>query len=198
MAGLGRKRTIGFWRARGQKRPLADSSSYVRFRPIADTQQLGHSRRMTDVAPLLPELREWNNGRGITPFDWLYCIAHSDAAVAYSQLFWPSFVRFEKYILREGLSEQAVREWEGVADPSRETVEAAVNTVHLDDLFFRAEDWSPLVAQRAIHLGRTLCEIYRIKLAHDFPGVEFELSLFDGSQEGGEISLSFWQSQPEG
>ena len=128
---------------------------------------------------------------------WLDCIARSDAAVAYSLLFWPSFLRFEKYILREGFTEREVRRWEGVPDSSRKTVEATLNTFHLDDLFFGDEEWNPLAEKRAIHLGRILREIFRIKLAHDFPGVGFEVSFFDGSQAGGEISLSFWQSEPE-
>gem|GEM_PF-3020099 len=70
-----------------------------------------------------------------------------------------------------------------------------MNTIHLVDLFVpNGEDWSEIVDQRAIHLGRTLRDVYEAKLARDFPGKSFVIELWEGDQPGNdEISLSFWQ-----
>ncbi|HYC95344.1 MAG TPA: hypothetical protein VEB39_06560, partial [Sphingomicrobium sp.] len=91
---------------------------------------------MAELADLLPELGEWNNGRGISPDDWLGTFIQSDQAIAYAQLIWPTFVEHESYILRGGFSLSALREWERKSGVERWQVEATLNTVRLDDLLF--------------------------------------------------------------
>jgi hypothetical protein len=146
-----------------------------------------------NASDLLPELKDWNGGRGITPEDWLYCgMVSSELTTAISVLFWPTFQAFEGYVLREGFSLKHVRDWERVDGSTRKMVEATVNTLHIDDLFSR-ETWTPLVEARAARLGQILTRIYVLKLASDFPERRFEVEIFDGSQPGGDISLSFWQ-----
>ena len=143
---------------------------------------------------LLPDLKDWNNGRGITPLDWLYSAqVSSELVTTMTALFWPTFVPFEGYVLREGFSEPHVRSWENAAGSSRRMVEATVNTLHIDDLFQPHEDWTPLVEARAVRLVGVLASLHRVKLAADFPDRRFEVEVFDGSQPGGDISLSFWQ-----
>lgn len=143
---------------------------------------------------LLPDLKDWNDGGGISPLDWVFCTkVSSELVTGMTALFWPTFVMFEGYVLREDFSESHVRNWEGAAGSSREMVEATVNTLYMEDLFDRQEAWTPLVKARAVHLIGVLAGIHRLKLANDFPDRRFEVEAFDGSQPGGEISLSFWQ-----
>ncbi len=150
---------------------------------------------MAPLNPLLPDLSAWNHGDGIDATNWLYAIATSDVAVAYSELFWPTFVEFEGYIFREGFTIEAVRSWEHAENSSRLLVESYVNTFDVGELFtLNNEEWSPLVKLRAIHIGRVLAEVHEVKLKRDFPDRTFKVSFFDGSQEeDGEVSLSFWQ-----
>jgi hypothetical protein len=48
------------------------------------------------------ELAAWNNGAGIAIKSWIACEGNFSLAVGYASVFWPKFVVFEGYILREG------------------------------------------------------------------------------------------------
>jgi hypothetical protein len=149
---------------------------------------------MKENHPLLPELADWNDGRGLQPLDWLHMFAKSDVAVSFSYLFWPRFVAFEDHILREGFSEPEIRYWQQRPNTSRKRVEAALNTLHIDDLFSSKEEWSVLLESRCVYLVHVLADVHRLKLAHDFPNRTFEVEVFDGAQNQDDISLSFWQT----
>lgn len=54
---------------------------------------------MTDFARLIPELPDWNDGRGIDRDSWLSGIGRFDHAVAYVTLFWPAFTLHDDCVL---------------------------------------------------------------------------------------------------
>jgi hypothetical protein len=64
---------------------------------------------MTDYTKLIPELPDWNNGKGIDVESWIDCTGNFQLAVGYSTLFWPRFVEFEDCVLREGFSVDSYR-----------------------------------------------------------------------------------------
>lgn len=150
---------------------------------------------MTKAADLLPELKVWSAGKGISPTEWLFLGARSDMGVAFSDLFWPTFLEFEGHVFREHFSLTNVRAWQ-VHGAERRGVEAAVNIIHTYDLFVpNGDEWSELVEQRAIHIGRILSEIYSLKLERDFPDKVFEVRFCDGSDpEDDDIYLTFFQA----
>lgn len=149
----------------------------------------------TDFDALLPEIRAWNNGDGISAEGWIECIGNYPLAIGYSLVFWPRFVRFEQYVLREGFSESALRGFEGRAGSNRASVEWVMNHVHLAHIHYNAEE--PTEAQLR-YLGRVLGEIHAVKLSADFPDLRFEVEFND---EPGldpiDYQLSFWQAGPE-
>ena len=55
------------------------------------------------------ELSAWNNGAGIDLPSWVGCQGNFSLAVGYATIFWPEFVEFEGYILRQGFSERSLR-----------------------------------------------------------------------------------------
>lgn len=149
---------------------------------------------MTEFNPLLPELSVWNNGDGIDAVGWLYTFATSDVAVAYSELFWPRFVVFEGYVLRDTFNLDTLRSWERAENSSRALVEIYTNLLDVGELFtLNNQDWSPIVNLRAVHIGKVLAQIYELKLRADFPDRKFEISFRDRSEDDGEVSISFWQ-----
>lgn len=67
----------------------------------------------TDPNTLIAELPTWNNGEGVDALSWIQMMGSYDLAVGYSLVFWPRFVRFEGYVLREDAFEEAnLRDWE--------------------------------------------------------------------------------------
>jgi hypothetical protein len=133
---------------------------------------------MTDFNELIPEMRDWNNGTGIDLKGWISCTGGFRLAVGYSAIFWPGFVEFEQYVLREGFSVEALRGFEEQCGGDRRRVEAVMNHLHIADI--QSPGCEDINRERVVYLGRVLSEMYRAKLAWQFPSKRFEV-LFDDS-----------------
>ena len=144
-----------------------------------------------DFAALIPELSKWNNGAGIEPEAWIECVGNYELAAGYSLIFWPKFVRFNGYVLRDGFSEESLRGFEEMTKGNRIAVEAVLNHVHIADIHMNVEKSEAQVR----FLGRVLKDIWEVKLRHDFPDLRFQVEFND---EPGvvldEYELTFWQT----
>ncbi|HYG64313.1 MAG TPA: hypothetical protein VEL74_17175 [Thermoanaerobaculia bacterium] len=131
---------------------------------------------MTDFDELIPEMREWNNGNGIDVGAWIGCSGNFQLAVGYSTIFWPRFVEFEGYVLRDGFSVDSLRGFQHRCAGDRKAVEAVMNHLHIADIqHYGCEDIS---RERIVYLGQVLREIYEAKLAWQFPQRRFEVHLY--------------------
>jgi hypothetical protein len=149
---------------------------------------------VTDFNELIPELPQWNEGEGISAQDWIGCVGNYQLAVGYSLLFWPRFVRFEKYVLREGFSEEAVRGFEQQTGSDRAAVEWVMNHVHPVDIHCNEENVSEAQLR---YIGRVLKEIHEVKLRADFPDLRFGVEFNDEPDLASEdYQMSFWQKDP--
>ncbi len=148
-------------------------------------------------ADMLPELSEWNNGKGISLENWAGCEGSFQLAVGYSTIYWPQFVLIEDYIVREGCSREVVIDYEAKCKEDKQVVERVLNHLHLDSIqYLGCPDIS---TQRLIFLGEILREIHIAKLAWQFPDrpceVEFRRPEDPANWVGYE--LSFWQKKHE-
>ena len=129
----------------------------------------------SNVDALIVGLDDWSPGP-LTPEDWVGMMGNYDLAVGYSFLFWPSFVRFESYVLRQGFSEDALRGFEHPTRGDRASVEWVMNHVHIVDI--HCNEAAPNEAQIR-HLGRVLKAIHEVKLKADFPELSFVVDFND-------------------
>ncbi len=144
---------------------------------------------MVDYSALIPELPQWNGGRGIAILDWLGCMGSFDLAIGYTELFWPHFTERDGCIVRTtevptGSLQSALDQAGGRASQ----VEAVYNMMVLVDLhsgtviepgqtvgLARPEPtWEQL-----LYLGERLCEMWLEKLKRDFPDRQFLVLLND-------------------
>jgi hypothetical protein len=148
---------------------------------------------MSETKDVLPELGEWNGGRGIKPLDYFFCVATSPSTVASIELFWPKFVEFEGYVLREGFNEDNLRSWErSPSGHDHALTERAVNFLDIGTLFQNSgEPPSEQLDARIELLRRTLADIYAVKLAHDFPLRRFRVVFIDDEND---CALTFCQA----
>jgi hypothetical protein len=148
---------------------------------------------MVDFSTLIPEMSRWNNGRGIDIDAWTACSGTFDLAVGYSTVFWPSFVEFEQYVLRDGFSVESLRGFERCCSGDRKAIEAVMNHLHIVDLHHHMMEG--VGRATIVYLGHTLREIYRAKLAWQFPQRRFEV-LFDDSNfdDLTDYQITFFQS----
>jgi hypothetical protein len=144
-----------------------------------------------DIAALIPELPKWNDGAGIEPQAWIECVGNYELATGYSLIFWPRFVRFETYVLRDGFSVESLRGFEEMTKGNRVAVEAVMNHVHIADIHCNVE---PTEAQLR-YLGRTMKDIWEVKLKHDFPDLRFQVAFNDEPDVVlDEYELTFWRT----
>lgn len=145
-----------------------------------------------DFNKLIPELKDWNNGKGIDPESWVGCAGNYRLAVGYSLIFWPKFVHFEQYVLREGFSEDALRGFEQQSGDDRQSVEAVMNHIHLDSIqHLGCEDANE---ERFIYLGSVLKEIHEVKLKTQFPELSFTVFFDDSPGRAlSDYQLTFYQ-----
>src|SRR5262245_15030365 len=122
------------------------------------------------------ELAAWNNGQGIDLLSWIGCTGSFSLAVGYAAVFWPQFISYEGYILREGFSADSLRGFEVQHAGDRRAVETVMNHLHIADL--QHVGCVDLTQDKIILLGDTLREIHEVKLHHDFPDRSFEVSFW--------------------
>lgn len=148
-----------------------------------------------DPSALIPELSDWNNGRGIDLETWVGCMGNIDLAIGYSTIFWPKFVVFEDYVLREGFSIDSLRGFEKQCGDNKWNIECVMNHLHIQDIHDLGDD--KLTPEKAEFIGSILKEIYEAKLARDFPDrpctVKFHRADDHSDLVGYEIT--FWQTK---
>jgi hypothetical protein len=137
-----------------------------------------------DFNELIPELSQWNSGKGIHISDWINCIGNFEAAIGYGSLFWPEFIEHDGCILLAASFEpENYRSWMKQLHGDRTAVERALNHRHLGDFFPNAPAKS---MQQKFYMARLLKEIWECKLARDFPGQTIVVELIDCEERGEE------------
>lgn len=168
----------------------------VFFRPHDTTSSHTNFTTAMDIpSSMSTELQKWNNGNGIDLESWINCSGSFSLAVGYITIFWPKFVEFDGYILRDGFCENSLRSFEAADGYDRKAVERVMNHLHIADIqYYGCEDIS---RDKIQILGATLKEIYTVKLKAQFPKTPCVVELFqpeDGDDLWG-YQISFWQEK---
>ena len=136
---------------------------------------------MTDFNKLIPELSEWNNGAGIDVVSWIGCVGDFEKAIGYSTIFWPNFVEFDGFIVREGTTKQDIKSFKTQCKGNRKEIEALINHLHIRDIqYYECPGSTPELLS---YLGKVLKEIYECKLKRDFPDRQLVVELTEGNFE---------------
>ncbi|NYT32893.1 hypothetical protein [Rhizobium sp. WYCCWR 11128] len=117
------------------------------------------------------ELAAWNDGRGISLRDWTANSGNFSLAVGYSEIFWPRFVAFEKYVLVDGFNIEGLRSFEQNPEATRQSIEWVMNHFHIADIQHSA--CTDMAGDKLAILGERLREIYMVKLGWQFPDRTF-------------------------
>lgn len=151
-------------------------------------------RPLTVFDDLIPELRDWNDGRGIDVESWIGHVGDYRKAIAYSAIFWPQFVEIEGCVVMEGSTREVVLQWLEYCGGDRRAAEATMNHLHLLDL--HGAGCPDATAPRLVYLGRTLKESYEYKLQRDFPAKRFCVEFDDAPVDPADLTgyvLTFYQ-----
>ena len=153
-------------------------------------------RTPTDYSLLIPEMRDWNDGKGINIEGWLNYAGNYKLAIGFSSLFWPEFAEHDQCVLYAPVNIESYNHWMEACKGDRRAVEAVKNHRHMLDLFH--QDSANATAARLIHIGRVLKDILSVKLGHDFPNRTFEVAFDEGPFENlVDYQVTFWQPANE-
>jgi hypothetical protein len=153
-------------------------------------------QRLSDVSlsQLVPETREWNDGRGIDLLSWIGCVGNIEQAIAYGELFWPEFVEFDGCIFFAGFSEESFQGFMSQTGGQRRAVETVMNHQHIVDLF--SGSGQQLTRPQVVYFGRLLREMWSAKLQRDFPGRQIIVSFPEDDIEGlGDYEITVYQER---
>lgn len=143
------------------------------------------------------ELAAWNDGKGIDLESWIGCEGSFALAVGYSAIFWPGFVEFEGYVLREGFSLESLRGFEEQCQGNRLSVERVMNHLHIADI----QHWGckDLTKDKIVLLASVLTEIHEAKLKWQFPDRPCTVSVHEPEDRDDLVAyeISFWQKRHE-
>ena len=136
---------------------------------------------------LMPEAQEYEWISDLDALGWLYHVGSLGHAIAYADLFWPSFLAHDGCIFLSHRFEKANYDsWLATTKGNRRAVETVINHVHILDLFMQ-RDPEP-VREQVVYLGRLLREMWHAKLARDFPGQSIVVSF---PEEAGDDLLGY-------
>ena len=127
-----------------------------------------------DLEKLIPELRKWNEGKGIDVESWIYCVGNYEHAIGYLSIFWPKFTFYEGCVFFHGFSVESYDGFMEQTAGNKKSVESAMNHRHILDFFQNVE--SEPTEQQIIYLGRILQEVWQSKLDRDFPDLKIIVS----------------------
>ena len=151
-----------------------------------------HSRCSEEDFELIPELRRWNDGAGVSVEDWIMMVGSPEFAIGYMRVFWPKFILHQGGIfLADGFSEEDFESWMVSQSKDIRSVQAVMNHRHPDLLFQGGEDRGMPANQEAC-IARLLSETWRAKAQLDFPDLDVEVSVEGCDDSGNDVSVSVW------
>ena len=128
---------------------------------------------------LIPTLQDTWISNVAGPLDIALTTGSDSLLISYVSFLWPDFVEHDDMILMgdhsDGLDE-AVRDWLQTSKGDKSAVESMLNHRHLIDIHDPTR--TPLEIQLRF-IGRTCIEMWRLKLASDFPNRKFEFFFND-------------------
>lgn len=149
----------------------------------------------TRFSMLIPELAEWNNGKGIDLESWIRTVGRYDHAIGYSAIFWPDFVEYDDCVFRSPMPEASYKKWQDTLGNDKSAIEAVANHEHILDLFVNSE-FRPS-RDVVLHIGSTLKTTWSCKLKMDFPRRRFEVK-FPYNEDAVELidyEITFFQTR---
>jgi len=154
---------------------------------------LVRSSNNVDFNALIPEMKNWNDGKGIDIDSWIQCMANHKVLVGCSRILWPSFVEHDGCILLgDSVDEARYQGFLKSARGDRTVAEATMNHQHVLHLFATELPTRALV----LYVGRLMKEIWEVKLRHDFPNKKIKVVFPDGDDlELIDYELTFFQER---
>ena len=147
---------------------------------------------MINYKTLIPELSDWNNGKGIDVVSWIGCVGDYEKAIGYSALFWPNFIEIDGFIVRDRTSEKTLKEFVKEYNGDHKKIESTVNHLHTRDIqYWGCPGATP---ERVGYFGKVIRAMWECKLKLDFPERNFVVEAYEGDADNiDDFMVTFYQ-----
>ncbi len=153
---------------------------------------------MSKYGDLILGMRDSDGSEWVDVENWLHHIGTSESFIAAGAVYWPEFVRYRDCIIRDSdPNNQAVNFDRLIAGGpvERGYVEERLNRLEIAGIVPSPET-TPLSMKQALHLGRTLAQMWKAKLAVDFPDIEFYVSFIEHAEDTvSDLEVTFCQAR---
>lgn len=149
-----------------------------------------YSGKPESTSELIPELGQWNDGKGIEVSEWISAVGNYSHAIGYLCVFWPEFCEVDGYVFCRPVDKHELSEWEVFTGRNRQEIEKVVNHMHISDLFPNSD---PPSMQQVLFLTETLKTILTVKLKNDFPQRRISVVSSGNQNDLQTIFLTFYQ-----
>jgi|SRR5579864_54526 len=149
-----------------------------------------------DFTELIPELKDWNGGKGIDIESWIGCEGDHKHLIGYAQLLWPNFVEYDGCIfMGDEVDEENYRAFLKRTKGDKTRVEAVMNHEHILDLFSRSHHEAP-TRDVILYIGRLMKDVWQTKLNADFPGRRITVKFLEENVEDlVDYQITFYQER---
>ena len=146
---------------------------------------------------LIPELIEYKklNSEDFSIDRWLSCNMTTELLIGYSDLFYPDF---EEYLggvffaniegIKESLNSANLKDRQEFLG-----LQKLYNHIHILDLFVGSDSHDSITDVQVEFIAKTLCNIWGMKLKHDFPHLDIHIEMYGLESEClDEVEITFW------
>lgn len=146
---------------------------------------------------LIPELKEYKklNGEDFGIDRWLSCNTTTELFIGFSDLFYPEFEEYLGGVFFAGIEEVKKRfnPIRGFNRNEFEKMQRLYNHQHILDFFIGSDSHSTISPIQVEFIGKTLCNVWAMKLKQDFPHLDTRVELYDlDSEYLDDVQITFW------
>lgn len=123
----------------------------------------------------LKNYQQWKqaNGNDFSLWDYIFGVGNVEIALAFSKLFWPDFIEYDRGIfLAETFNPQICEEWKAKLENDINAVEKVMNHIHLEDILPEAEK---VEIENIFYLGQVLSQMWESRLKLLYPNQCFQV-----------------------
>ena len=148
----------------------------------------------TDLIPELIEYKKFNS-EDFSIDRWLSCNMTTELLIGFSDLLFPDFEEYLGGVFYAGVEEvkKSFNPIRGFDRKEFESLQRLYNHIHILDLFISSDSHSSITPVQVEFIGKMLCNVWGMKLKHDFPHLNIHIELYGLESEYlDEVEITFW------
>ena len=138
----------------------------------------------------LKNYQQWKeaNGNDFSLWDYLFGVTNVEIGLAFSKLFWPDFIEYDRGIfLLEAFNPKIYEEWKAKLGNDFIAIEQVMNHLHLEDILPEAEK---VGLENLFYLGQVISQMWESRLKLLYPNRSFQVEC---NRDNSTVIVKFYQ-----